>query len=66
MAPEETTKRRSDYDLPLLHVRVPERVGNTAFWLGLVGTVAVGAVEAPVAVLVGAGVAIVRHRAGRR
>lgn len=52
----------SDYDVPVVHVRVPERVGNSAFWLGLAGAVAVGVVEAPLAVLIAAGVVIVRHR----
>jgi len=54
--------RSTDYEVPLVHVRVPQRVGNTAFWLGVAGAVAAGAVDFPVAALVAAGVVIVRHR----
>jgi len=53
---------RNDYELPLVHVRVSQRVGNTAFWLGAAGAVAAGAVDLPVAALVAAGVVVVRHR----
>ena len=52
------------YEVPIVHARVPQRVGNAAFWLGLVGVVAAGAVELPLAALVGAGVVVARH--GRR
>jgi hypothetical protein len=56
---------RSDYQLPVVHIRVPERVANMTFWLGLTGAVIGGAVELPVAAAVVAGVAVARHR-GRR
>ncbi len=55
-----------DYELPLVHVRVPERVGNTAFWVGVAGAVAGGVVELPVAAMVAAGVLVVRHRSNAR
>lgn len=53
----------SDYEVPLVHVRVPERLGNMMFWAGVAGAVAGGVVELPVAALVAAGVVVVRHRA---
>jgi hypothetical protein len=57
---------RSDYQMPWLPVRVPERMGNVAFWLGMTGAVVAGAVELPVAALVAAGVVVVRHRSNAR
>ncbi len=56
----------SDYEVPLVHVRVPQRVGNAAFWVGLAGVVAGGIVELPVAATVAAGVLVVRHRSNAR
>ena len=58
----ERDRSRTDYEVPLVHMRVPQRVGNTAFWLGVAGAVAAGAVELPVAALVAAGVVVMRHR----
>ncbi|MGI8493095.1 MAG: hypothetical protein ACR2KC_06490 [Acidimicrobiales bacterium] len=52
---------RQDYELPILRARVPEAVGNMAFWAGLAGSVVIGAVELPLAALVGAGVVVARH-----
>jgi hypothetical protein len=52
------------YDLPVVHAKVPQSVGNTAFWVGLAGAVVLGAVDLPLAALVGAGVVVARH--GRR
>lgn len=57
---------RTDYEVPWVHVRVPQRVGNTAFWLGLTGAVVGGAVELPLAAAVAAGVAVARHRTNSR
>ena len=59
--PRERARRR-DYEVPVLHVRVPQRVGNTAFWLGLTGAVVGGAVELPLAAVIAAGVVVARHR----
>ena len=56
----------TDYEAPLVHVRVPQRVGNAAFWLSVAGVVATGAVDFPVAALVAAGVVVVRHRSNAR
>jgi hypothetical protein len=58
----ERDRSRTDYEVPLVHLRVPQQVGNTAFWLGVAGVVAAGAVELPVAALVAAGVVVMRHR----
>lgn len=57
---------RTDYQLPVVRLRVPERVANAAFWLGLAGAVVAGGVELPVAVVVAAGVVVVRHRSTAR
>lgn len=61
--PDEASDR-SSYQLPVVGLRVPERVGNTAFWAGLAGAVVFGAVELPLAGLLGAGVVVARR--GRR
>jgi hypothetical protein len=54
-----------DYTLPIVHVRVPAKAVNAGFWGGLVGAVALGAVDPPLGVLVGAGVLIARHQSGK-
>ena len=48
--------------IPMVHISVPEAVVNVGFWGALVGAAAVGAVELPLAALIGAGVLIARHR----
>lgn len=50
------------YVVPLLHTRLPERVVDFGFWGGLLGAVALGAVDLPLAALVGIGVLVARHR----
>jgi hypothetical protein len=55
-----------DYQLPVVGVRVPKRVGDAAFWIGAAGAVVGGLVELPVAALVVAGVAVSRHHAQAR
>jgi hypothetical protein len=52
----------SDYVVPVVHVHVPEPVVKVGFYGGLAAAVAAGAVEWPLALLAGVGVAIVRHR----
>jgi hypothetical protein len=52
----------SDYVVPVVHVHLPEPVVKVGFYGGLVAAVAVGAVDWPLALLVGVGVAITRHR----
>jgi hypothetical protein len=51
--------------LPLVHTHVPASVVNTGFWAGLAGSALLGVVDPPLAVLVGAGVLVARHRAPR-
>ena len=51
-----------DFVVPIVHVHVPEPTMNLAFGSGLVAAVALGAVDLPVGVLIGMGVAIARHR----
>ncbi len=58
-------KPSGDYVLPIVHVNVPSKVVDAGFWGGLVGAVALGAVDPPLGVLVGAGVVIARHQARR-
>lgn len=58
---EEQVSPRGGYVLPILGKRLPEGPVNAAFWLGLTGAAVVGAVELPVAALVGAGVLIARQ-----
>ena len=50
------------YLLPLVHVHVPARAVEWGFWGGLAGATMLGAVDPPLALLVGAGVIIARHR----
>jgi hypothetical protein len=50
------------YQVPLVGVTVPARLVETGFWGGLVGAAALGALDPPLALLVGAGVLVARHR----
>lgn len=52
------------YALPFIHTHIPAPVVDGGFWAALVGATVLGAVEAPLALLVGAGVVIARHRQG--
>jgi|GEM_PF-1245371 hypothetical protein len=52
----------SDYVVPVLHVHLPEPVVKVGFYGGLAAAVAAGALDWPLVVLAGVGVAIVRHR----
>jgi hypothetical protein len=47
--------------IPMVHISVPEAVVNVGFWGALVGAAALGAVELPLAALIGAGVLVARH-----
>lgn len=51
-----------DYKVPFVGVKVPAALVETGFWGGLVGAAALGALDPPLALLVGAGVVIARHR----
>jgi len=56
--------RRSpgDYVVPVVHVHLPEPVVKVGFYGGLAAAVAAGAVDWPIALLAGLGVAIIRHK----
>ncbi|MST32146.1 hypothetical protein GHK86_05325 [Acidimicrobiaceae bacterium USS-CC1] len=50
------------YELPLLHARLPARAVEAGFWGSLAGATLLGAIDPPLALLVGAGVLVARHR----
>ena len=50
------------YQLPVIGVHVPAQVVNVGFWGGLAGAAVLGAIDPPLAVLVGAGVVVARHQ----
>lgn len=54
----------SGYELPVLHMRVPARAVEMGFWGGLAGAALLGAIDPPLAFLVGAGVVVARHQRG--
>lgn len=57
-----TSDDRGGYVLPVLHTRIPDKAVDLGFWSGLIGAVVFGAIDAPLGVLVGAGVLVARHR----
>jgi|GEM_PF-1677722 len=66
LAPDASPGRTSGaYVVPLVHARVPEPVVTLGFVGLLIGTVAMGVVDAPLAGLVGLGVVVARHRRRR-
>ncbi len=60
--PAEPTREPNDYVVPVVHIRLPEPAVKFGFYGGLAAAVVLGAVELPLAALVGAGVVIARHR----
>lgn len=50
------------YTLPVVGMTIPSPLVETGFWGTLVGATLLGAIDPPLAVLVGAGVAVARHR----
>lgn len=58
----EASSPEGSYVVPLIHTRVPSRVVDAGFWAALAGTALAGAVDPPLALLVGAGVVVARHR----
>ena len=52
----------NSFELPVVHLKVSEGAINAMFWGGLLGAVALGAAEPPVAALIGLAVVIARHR----
>ena len=59
-----TTNGRG-YVIPWVHVSLPESAVNATFWAALAGAALAGAVDPPLAVLIGAGVVVSRHRSTR-
>jgi len=51
-----------DYVVPVIHIHLPESAVKVGFYGGLAAAVVAGAVDLPLALLVGVGVAIARHR----
>jgi hypothetical protein len=52
-----------NYQLPIVGTHVPARIIDAGFWGGLAGAAALGAIDPPLAILVGAGVVVARHHA---
>ena len=50
------------YVIPIVHVSVPAKLVDAGFWGGLTGAVALGVIDLPLGVLVGAGVVVARHQ----
>ena len=57
-----STPASGGYVLPVLHTRIPDKTVHLGFWGGLIGAVAFGAVDVPLAAIVGVGVLVARHR----
>ena len=69
--PTKTTKPAKDstasetngaYVTPITHTHLPKPVVDAAFWGGLAGAIALGLVDPPLGILIGAGVVVARHR----
>ncbi len=72
-APRKTATRRSEthadasanghdvYVMPIVHLTVPETAVRAGFWAVLAGATLLGAVDLPLAALIGAGVLVARH-----
>ena len=58
----QTTNSGHTYVVPMVHASIPESAVNIGFWSVLVGSVAFGVIDPPLAALIGAGVLIARHR----
>ena len=62
---DDTAGSDAGYVVPVVHVRLPEKLVNVSFWGGLTGAVMLGAIDPPLGVLVGAGVVVARHQMKR-
>jgi hypothetical protein len=56
-----STDGHNVYVMPIVHVTLPESAVNAGFWAVLVGAAALGAIDLPLAALIGTGVLIARH-----
>lgn len=54
----------SSYQVPVVGTTLPSGLVEKGFWGALVGSALLGALDPPLAALVGAGVIISRHRRG--
>lgn len=54
-------RTQTGFVVPVWHVRIPEAAVTVAFWGALAGAAAIGAVDPPIAALIGAGVIVARH-----
>jgi hypothetical protein len=59
--PDASVNEHGGYVMPIVHVTVPEAPINLGFWAALGGAAVLGAVELPLAALIGVGVIIARH-----
>ena len=64
-APADDAASSTGYVVPVVHVRLPEKLVNVGFWGGLTGAVMFGVIDPPLGVLMGAGVVVARHRMKR-
>ena len=49
------------YEVPWVHLRLPESLVDGGFWAALAGAALVGSVDPPLAALIGTGVIVARH-----
>lgn len=50
------------YVVPVVHTHIPAPAVEVGFWAGLAGAALLGIVDPPLALLVGTGVVVARHR----
>lgn len=58
----ELAQRDGSYVVPIVHAHLPARAVEWGFWGALAGSAVLGAVDPPLAALVGLGVVVARHR----
>lgn len=59
---EALSRRGGSYRVPIVGAKLPERLVERGFWVALTAVALTGAVDPPLAVLLGAGVVVARHR----
>ncbi len=62
LVPKPDSSMKEGYDLPVIGVTLPPRLVEVGFYGALLGSAALGVIDAPLAMLIGAGVVIARHR----
>ncbi len=58
----EPTAGNGSYVVPVVHTHVPAQAVELGFWGGLAGAALLGVIDPPLALVVGAGVLVARHR----